>query len=79
MLKVVKKRGGIEEYDPKKVYNTIIRAGGSAEIAKQITEEVSKKAYDGIHTSEILKIIKSSLRKMHIGLNARYDLKRAFI
>ncbi|WEU40662.1 MAG: ATP cone domain-containing protein [Candidatus Odinarchaeum yellowstonii] len=77
MLKVVKKSGVIEEYDPKKVYNTIIRAGGSVEIAKQITEEVSKKAYDGIHTSEILKIIKSSLRKMHIGLNARYDLKNA--
>ncbi len=78
-MKVVKKYGRVEDFNPQKIYNTIIRAGGSAEIAQKITDEVSKNVYDGISTAEILRIIKSKLRKMHIGLKARYDLKNALL
>ncbi len=79
MIRVVKKYGRIEDFNPQKVYNTIIRAGGSVELAQKITMDVSRRVYDGISTVEILRIIKSMLRKTHAGLHAKYDLKNALL
>lgn len=79
MVTVTKKHGVVEEFNPEKIYNTAIRAGAPPDVARSISESVTQKVYDGISTSEILKTIKNLLRKVHIGLSARYDLKNALL
>ena len=74
---VVKASGETEKFDSSKIKRTCLRAGASEELADKIVQQVTKKAYDGISTRDILKIALSLLSKERPNIAARYDLKGA--
>lgn len=76
---VTKASGKREKFDPRKIERTLRRAGASREVRERILTEVDAKLYDGISTGEILKIVKSLLRKEERKAGMRYDLKHAIM
>jgi len=75
---VIKASGEKEQFDPKKIFKTCLRAGASKDLAGKVAEEVGKKVYDGITTKEILNLALSLLKEKP-EVVARYDLKRAIM
>jgi len=72
---VIKLNGEKEDFSPKKVYYSAIKAGAPAFLAKNISEEIEKEAYNGIKTKEIFKKVKERLRKESLQLSLRFNLK----
>lgn len=72
---VTKASGEIEKFQPEKIKRTCMRAGATEKLANRIMKEVTKRAYDGIPTREILKITLKILDKEMPHVAARYDLK----
>ncbi len=77
-MKVIKASGLEEKFDSKKIYKTILEAGGSGKIARDIINTVKKEYHNKITTKEILDIVLREL-KNHPDIRARYDLKRAIM
>lgn len=77
-MKVTKASGFQERFRPRKIYDSIIDAGGSKDIAKEASKMVQKKFHENITTKEILEIILNVLKKEK-GVFERYDLKRAIM
>lgn len=61
--KVEKMDGSLEEFDKAKIEQSCIKAGAPPEVAKEIAEEVSKRAYDGMTTREIRAIVLEELER----------------
>lgn len=78
MKKVIKASGLEEKFSSRKIYTTILEAGGSKDIAQEAVNEVKRKYYENITTKDILEIILNVLKK-YPGLSAKYDLKRAIM
>jgi len=78
MQKVIKASGLEEKFSSRKIYTTILEAGGTKEIAQEALNAVKEKYYEKITTQEILEIILKALNK-YPGLAAKYDLKRAIM
>ncbi len=74
---VVKRDGRMEEFNPKKVKRTIIRAGIDSKTASQILRRLEETIYDGITTDEILQIILDMLGRARGAEGRKYDLKRS--
>ena len=77
-MKVIKNSGDKEKFDSKKIYNTILSAGGSRKIAKETISLAKKKFKENATTKEILEFVLNNLKK-EPGLKQRYDLKRAIM
>ncbi len=77
-MKVIKASGLEEEFNSRKIYHTILGAGGTGKLARDIVEVVKKKFHDGMTTKEILEIVLRELKEFP-KLYARYDLKRAIM
>ncbi len=75
MVFVLKRDGRKELFSKKKIIRTCMRAGASRKIAEEIAEEVEKNIYDGIKTSEILKMVLKLLKERIAEKHAIYDLK----
>ncbi len=56
-VKVKKVDGSLEDFDKNKLIDSIVAAGASKRLAKQIANYVEKHAYDGIPTSEIRRMV----------------------
>lgn len=78
MKNVIKASGLEEKFSSRKIYNTIIEAGGSKKLAMEAVSGVIKKFHENITTDEILKIILKVLKK-EPGVSERYNLKRAIM
>jgi Holliday junction resolvase len=76
---VTKRSGEKEEFKKEKIIRTCIRAGVPKWLAKEIADEVERRAYDGIPTQEILQIALGLLEKKLPHIAARYDLKAAIM
>lgn len=76
---VTKASGKKEEFKPKKVLGTLLRAGASRELADKVVKEVKEKVRDGTTTKEILKTTLKLLKKKKPEVGAIYDLKRAIM
>lgn len=74
---VVKASGKKERFNPEKIRRTCLRAGAGKYLTEQIVKEIKKKAYEGIKTKEILKLILKSLEKKKPAAAIRYSLKKA--
>jgi len=62
--RVRKRSGALEEFDPKKIYESCIAAGAPPEVAHEIAKEVEQKVYDGISTDEIRRYVLVRLREL---------------
>ncbi len=61
LVKIVKRDGTLEDFDPEKIYKSCVDAGAPPEIARDIVEEVSKKVHDGMTTDEIRRMVLARL------------------
>jgi len=77
-MNVMKASGLEEKFSSKKIYHTILEAGGSGQLARKIIEVVKKRYHEDITTKEILEIILHELKDFP-SVQARYDLKRAIM
>lgn len=77
-MRVIKASGLEETFSSRKIYNTILEAGGSGKLARNIIEVVKKEYYENMTTQEILKIVLRELKDFP-DIRARYDLKRAIM
>ncbi|MGB9674651.1 MAG: ATP cone domain-containing protein, partial [Nanopusillaceae archaeon] len=66
MVKVIKRSGREEEYLSDKVYKSLINAGASEEVAKEITKEIDEKVKrrEKISTDEIRRYILTRLEQL---------------
>ena len=77
LIKVTKYNGESEPFSVKKVYNSAMRAGASSSLAKKISKEVEKEAYQDIPTAEIFKKVKGLLKEENLKFALRFSLKDA--
>jgi hypothetical protein len=77
-MRVIKYSGKKEEFDSKKIYDTVLDAGGSEELANKTRQEVEKRYHENITTAEILEFILKFLKK-YPGVGERYNLKHAIM
>ena len=77
-MDIIKASGFPERFDKNKIENTVIKAGGSKELAKEISLKVGKSIKPNTTTQQILNLT-LSLLKNKPEIAARYDLKRAIM
>jgi len=78
MVQILKADGTLEDFKKSKIEKTVLKAGGSKELAKEVSLNVAKKIKKGISTKEILKLTLKSLKKDPC-VAKRYNLKRAIM
>jgi hypothetical protein len=64
-----------EPFSLKKVYRSVLRSGGSKELAHKISKEIEAIIYPDISTKEIFKNIKNKLKKESIETAIKFSLK----
>jgi hypothetical protein len=77
-MNVIKASGLEEKFNSKKIYRTILEAGGSGKLANKVINAVKNEYHKGITTEEILEIVLRELKDFP-EIYARYDLKRAIM
>ena len=78
MVQIIKASGEEEKFRKNKILRTVLKAGASRELAKQIANRIEKKARRGMTTKQILDLALKLLKKQP-EIAARYDLKRAIM
>jgi len=78
MVYIIKSDGEKERFSSNKIRESVLRAGGTKELADEVVRNVKRDANQDIGSEELLKIILRHLRKDR-GTAARYDLKRAIM
>jgi hypothetical protein len=73
---VTKADGSKQLFDGEKVVATCLRLGASRKIAVGVAEKVENRLYDGIPTSEILRMTFRLLRKYQPEIRHLLDLRR---
>lgn len=77
MKQVTKRTGTIEGFDQKKLFNSIINAGGNENLARQVTEIVAESIRaDQTNTDRIFSITRRYLMEADPGIAALYALDR---
>lgn len=77
MLYVTKADGSKQLFDKEKIFYTCIRLGLTVEQAKKVSDEIERKAYDGIHTRKILDMVFKLASQYKPNLKFRIDLKES--
>lgn len=76
---ITKANGETEPYEPRKLRQSMRRAGANAVIVDQIADEVEDELYDGITTKEIYRQAFKKLKKESTTTAGRYQLKQAIL
>ena len=63
-MKVIKASGLEEKFSSRKIYQTILEAGGSGKLAREVIDVVKKEYHREMTTSEILEIVLRRLRRL---------------
>lgn len=74
-INVINVQGQREPFSLKKVYRSVLRSGGSKELAHKISKEIESSIYPDISTKEIFKNIKTSLKKENLETAIKFSLK----
>jgi len=75
-MRVVKRSGEVEDFDPSKAMNAIVRTGLSPEEAEKVMEKVRPHLYDGMTTEELYRLIRVRLPSCNAS---KYSLKKAIM
>ena len=75
-MEIVKSGGIVQSFDPKKLCDSIKKAGAPSNIADSICEMVSQKVKPGITSSNIFRDALRHLVKEDVDIAVRYSLKR---
>lgn len=77
-MQVIKSSGILEKFNQKKIYNTILSAGGSKKLASSAVREVKSRFKENLPSQKILEFLVEYL-KSEPGVSQRYNLKRAIM
>jgi hypothetical protein len=76
-IPVVKASGMVEEFDARKLADSLIRSGAPETVARDIAEKVSLQIAPSFHTKHIFRMAKKLLRQYNRVSGMRYTIKRA--
>lgn len=76
---VIKASGKKERFNPGKVRRSLLRAGSDRKTADEIIQEVEQKAYDGMSTRQVFRMVMELLDEKHPRSASCYDLKGAIM
>jgi len=76
-ISVTKFDGRRQPFDKQKVFNTCVRMHATPEAAQDIADKVEQRAYDGIPTKEVLRLVFAFLRKYNPEIRHVTDLRTA--
>ncbi len=76
---VTKASGEKEQFQPDKIRHTLARSGAPKPVIENIIKRVEQNLYDGIPTSEILRVALQYLDNEMPHIASRYDLKGAIM
>lgn len=76
-IKVVKFDGARQLFDREKIIHTCVRMGVENEAAELVVEKIEGRAYDGIPTKKILRMVFRYLKKFRPKTRHQIDLRRA--
>jgi Restriction endonuclease/ATP cone domain len=74
---VIKQNGERQAFDPGKLEASLRKIGTNESLIQEVIDEVRKKAFDGISTSQIYRDAYSILRRKHKPAAIRYSMKKA--
>lgn len=72
-MNVVKKDGSTEKFDKNKIVNGCKKSGASDAVAKKVANAVSKKAKDGITTTEIGEMVIAELHHLDHKASSAFE------
>lgn len=75
--KIVKRTGGVVEFDPGIFKRSLMRAGATRELAEKLAVEIERSIKDGDSTNAIYKNAFTSLHEREKKVAMQYSLKRA--
>ncbi|HIG94532.1 MAG: restriction endonuclease [archaeon GW2011_AR13] len=80
-MQIIKASGKKEEFEPLKIQNTIMQAGASEKLAKDVLKKILDEYKDKnkVQSKAILNKIIDLLQEKNPDIAARYDLKRAIM
>jgi hypothetical protein len=76
-VSIVKASGQSEDFDIRKLVDSLIRSGASEEIATEIAREVASQVTPRMRTKHIFRMARRFLRKYNRAADMRYSIKRA--
>lgn len=74
---VINARGEREPFSFNKVYQSARRVGASDALAQDIAQDIERKAFDGMRTSDIFSQVRAALNKERPAWAIRFNLKEA--
>ncbi|MDD5696639.1 MAG: restriction endonuclease, partial [Candidatus Pacebacteria bacterium] len=72
---VIDARGESEPFSLEKVHRSVIKSGGSRQLAEKVGKEIEALIYPGIKTKEIFRAVKSILKKESVETSMRFSLR----
>ncbi len=75
-MRVVKRSGEMEDFDPCKAIRAIMRTGMSREEAQEVLDRIKPTFYDGMSTEELYRLIRSKLPSCKA---TQFSLKKAIM
>jgi hypothetical protein len=76
-VSIVKASGQSEDFDIRKLADSLIRSGASEEIAMEIARKVAAQITPRLRTKHIFRMARRLLRKYNRAADMRYSIKRA--
>jgi hypothetical protein len=74
---IVKASGRQEEFDIRKLVDSLIRSGASEDVAQEIAQKVSGQITPRLRTKHIFRMARKLLHKYNRAADMRYSIKRA--
>jgi hypothetical protein len=78
-LAVTKSSGRIEDFDIRKLINSLVRSGAPDDVASEIAGKVLNRVTAPVHTKHIYRIARRLLRQYSRVSGMRYSIKRAIV
>jgi Holliday junction resolvase len=76
-ISIVKASGQSEDFDIRKLVDSLIRSGASEDVALEIAQKVAAQITPRLRTKHIFRMARKLLRKYNRAADMRYSIKRA--
>jgi len=74
-INVINARGESELFSLEKVRRSVIKSGGSQQLAEKVAREIETLVYPGIETKQIFKAVKGILKRENLETSMRFSLR----
>jgi len=74
-INVIDAKGESEPFSLEKVHRSVIRSGGSRQLAEKVGKEIEAMIYPGIRTKEIFRAVRDILKKESLETSMRFSLR----